>query len=87
MTNFAPPDDWFPPFLHDISDEEERERIHQQILQDIKRRNEQRRARKRGMKDAAQASSDSEVDELTKAVKKVEVTPGSTPQELVKLDP
>ena len=40
------------------------------------------------MAQKAQESSDSEVDALAKELKKAKVTPaGSTPQELVKLDP
>lgn len=92
MNNFSPPDEGLPLGFDDEDDPEERERILHVLQQQHKKRfREFQRQLKRRMLEAAQASSDSEMDEITKGVEKgkMDVTPaGSTPPvELVKLDP
>ena len=86
LDNLVPPDQLF------LSEdqEEEFERI-RQISRAIRLRETRARERRRRQMMAQldqEVSSDSEVEGLAKEVKKMDLTPaGSTPQELVKLDP
>lgn len=88
LDNLVPPDQLY------LDEEEELQRSI--LLANYRRlaRQEREKAERRRRQQMAQmdqdASSDSEVDTLTKGVKggKMDLTPaGSTPQELVKLDP
>ena len=86
-------DNLVPPDLF-LSDEQEEEIQRAILLSQIRlgRANRERERRRRQMMAQMdqEASSDSEVEGVTKGIKdgKMDVTPaGSTPQELVKLDP
>ena len=84
-----PPDSFFPPDLLILDQEAE---FHRRSLQRA-RESARRRRRQNNIMAAQQAqadnSSDSEMEGVTSGVKnKMDLTPaGSTPQELVKLDP
>lgn len=94
-----PLDSLVPPeshFLNELSEEQELEFRHHFIQASIRKNQRSRELRRRQRMAAmdAEASSDSEVEQLNKDVKdgKMNLTPaGSTPkeqeQELVKLDP
>jgi hypothetical protein len=88
------PPDASLPIIHFDDDDSEAEELRQQLIRQsiLRQRLTLQNARRRRMLEMADkdASSDSDVDEVTKGVQagKMDVTPASsTPQELVKLDP
>ena len=87
-----PPDDFFIPLPEPVDLTEEQELELQRHLHNSRARIARlQKERRRRLKMAAQDgsfSSDEEVDSVTSKIKnKLDITPNSTPQELVKLDP
>lgn len=87
-----PPDSFCPPdpnsFLDEATQAEINRRFRDRLLMQERQRRRQQQ-RRMAEREKAEISSDSEIDGLANTVKgKMELTPaGSTPQELVKLDP
>jgi hypothetical protein len=93
MNSFESLEDIHLPFIDSDNEDAPERKAHYlrqlRLLQDINNRSQKQALREDKRRKMADASSDSEVDAVTKGVKEVTVTPaGSTPpQELVKLDP
>jgi hypothetical protein len=86
LDSLVPPEQLF--LSEDQEEEFERIRLISKAIRLRESRARERRRRQMMAQMDQEVSSDSEVEGLAKEVKKMDLTPaGSTPQELVKLDP
>ena len=86
LDNLVPPEQLF--LSEDQEEEFERIRLISKAIRLREIRAQERRRRQTMAQLDQEVSSDSEVEGVAKEIKKMDLTPaGSTPQELVKLDP
>ena len=86
LDNLVPPEQLF--LSEDQEEEFERIRLISKAIRLREIRAQERRRRQTMAQLDQEMSSDSEVEGVAKEIKKMDLTPaGSTPQELVKLDP